>query len=371
MKYRMMGLGVFAAAGLSQCQPACTPTPPAPVVTTTTAATTTTTQPQVTTTTAAPFVPTFGVDINPNADCSALVFHNKGTGELDVNIHESDSDAFVSHDLPAGADVAVSWETLDFGMGEFEGLLLEVVVVTPGNAQLPPGYQLNDGLIRKNQECPPTAATFTYVPVCTTTPGLYITAGDAEIVTQGFGPGPTPQYVIPANTGTFIEWPYIPEEEGPPSYTDEVTFDVRGTTTDELIDTVTIRFNDECPVQVGFYPGTACNGGFGITTHVGAPYGVVRWTVDIFGSSTPYPGWNGETQSEFPWEQTNPEVSFRAFDGAVRNPTDIGLEIPDEWYGQRLEFTSVKLTATFQGGEGTPDRTVVRWTPMYNVSGIC
>ena len=37
MKYRMMGLGLFVAAGLQQCQPACTPEPP-PVVTTTTAA---------------------------------------------------------------------------------------------------------------------------------------------------------------------------------------------------------------------------------------------------------------------------------------------------------------------------------------------
>ena len=106
-------------------------------------------------------MPKFDVDINPNADCSALDFHNSGTGEVDVNIHEFDSDEFVSHDLPAGADVTVPWETFDIGTGEFGGLLIEVVVVTPGNANTPPGYQLNDGLIRKDQECPEPGLTFT------------------------------------------------------------------------------------------------------------------------------------------------------------------------------------------------------------------
>ena len=50
MRYRMMGLGLFAAAGLAQCQPACTPETPGAVGTTTTVAETTTTQAPTTTT---------------------------------------------------------------------------------------------------------------------------------------------------------------------------------------------------------------------------------------------------------------------------------------------------------------------------------
>jgi hypothetical protein len=70
-----MGFGLLAAAGLNQCQPACTPAAPGPVETTTTvaettttAATTTTTMPATTTTVAtSPFsVRGFGCDDFPS-----------------------------------------------------------------------------------------------------------------------------------------------------------------------------------------------------------------------------------------------------------------------------------------------------------------
>jgi hypothetical protein len=71
MKYRLMGLGLFAAAGLSQCQPACTPTPgaaPAPLETTIPA----TVRPPVPVTTL-PVIP-LGVSISRECENSTPAF---------------------------------------------------------------------------------------------------------------------------------------------------------------------------------------------------------------------------------------------------------------------------------------------------------
>ena len=94
-RYRMMGFGLLAAAGLQQCQPACTPEPTGPVETTTTVAvpppigTTTTLPIETTTTTAAPTTTTvpdvpavFGYRDATNEACTELIVTNIGTGDL-------------------------------------------------------------------------------------------------------------------------------------------------------------------------------------------------------------------------------------------------------------------------------------------------
>ncbi len=150
-----MGLGLFAAAGLAQCQPACTPIeePPAPPVEVPVEVPPPPVTEAPTTTTAAPFVPTFDVAIVPNDDCSALDIDNRGTGTVEVVAFDPETHLLLAdYDNTVGGDsVEIPWTVATNGL---VAVLIQITAVTPGNPTYPAGYLLHDGMIRQDQSCP-------------------------------------------------------------------------------------------------------------------------------------------------------------------------------------------------------------------------
>jgi hypothetical protein len=162
----MMGLGLFAAAGLAQCQPACTPieepvaappvevpvaVPPPPVTeapTTTAAPTTTTTAPDVEV--------VFNTREEPNADCTGLIVFNIGTGDLQFRNYDINGGATVlinDEAFPAGDSIEVPWADLD----GVEGVIYSLTTTEPGiwfSTDIPTGYVIMDGLHRRDQIAP-------------------------------------------------------------------------------------------------------------------------------------------------------------------------------------------------------------------------